>query len=633
MQLIFDTESDGFVAELTKLHSLVLRDAETDAVVLSCAHKADYGTPKYAPIEEGLEMLSKADLIIGHNVCGHDVPAILKVYPDWRSKARVLDTLVLSRLSWPTDLLRDADFKLQKRGKMPGQMIGRHSIEAWGHRLGIEKKGVDIKDWSTWTPYMHERCESDCSVNVALYKHLKARADVPEDVLQIEQRVAEILARQERRGFLFDMGAALKLRAKLESKHAELEDGLRTLFPPWEKVTKEDFTPKANNKTKGWVKGVPTVKVKTKTIVFNPASRDHIADRLKTLRGWKPTEFTNSGKAKVDETTLGQLPYPEAKALAEYLTVEKRLGQLANGKEALIKHVKADGRIHGRVNANGTFTWRMTHSHPNISQVPSVKKVYGREFRECLVSAPGMILVGADADALEARCLAHYMAAYDNGAYVKVVLEGKKEDGTDLHSVNSRALGLDPKKVYPVDGSLEPGREIAKRFFYAFLYGGGGWKLGHILGHRGSEAKVAAAGSAAKVKFLRGLPALGKLIDAIKAANKQRGFLKAIDGRRLYVRSDHAALNTVLQSAGGILMKHALVHLDDALLAAVPGWADESEFVANVHDEIQTETKVEYAEIIGRQACASIVTTGEKLRFRCPLAGDYNIGPNWSATH
>ena len=624
MQLVLDTESDGFVRDLTRLHSLVLRDAESGDLVLSCTNDSK----EFAPIEEGLQLLSKADLIVGHNVVLHDLKAILKVYPDWKTRALIEDTLVWSRIAWPNDRLRDRDFKLQKRGLMPAPMIGRHSIEAWGYRVGEKKVGTDIEDWSKWTPYMHVRCESDCAVNVKVLHDLRKQG-VPADVVQVEQRVAEILDRQEQRGFLFDMKAAEELHKVLQGRHAELEDQLRGAFPPWEIRT--PFTPKANNKKLGYVKGVPTEKVKV--VVFNPASRDHIANRLMKVRGWKPKEFTPSGKPQVDESTIGILNYPEAKLLTEYLLVGKRLGQLVEGKEALMKHVGSDGRIHGRVNPNGTFTFRMSHSKPNMSQVPSLKKPYGKEFRSLLMASTGLVLVGADADALELRCLAHYMAKYDGGAYIKTVLEGDKEKGTDMHSVNARALGLDPVKKYPIDGSMISGREIAKVWFYAFIYGAGDWKLGFILGIRGNDSKIKSAGRSSREKFLKGLPALGKLVAAIKKAFKVKKQLKAIDSRPLYVRSDHAALNAVLQSAGGIVMKHAVVILDDLLSTAVPGWADESEFVGNFHDEWQIETKEQYAETIGKQARAAITTAGEKLRFRCPLDGAYSVGKTWADTH
>lgn len=624
MQLVLDTETNGFVANLDRIHSIVLRDANDGRLVASCAND-----PRYAPLREGLDLMDKAEMVIGHNLIPFDLAALKKVY-DWAPPKSVVlrDTLVISRLAWPADKLRDADFTLQKKGTLPGNMIGRHSVEAWGYRFQMPKVGTDITDWSTWTPYMHERCEQDTNVNVRLWQHLREQG-VPEDVIEVEQRVAEILARQERRGFAFDTESAEILVAKLMRRKAELEAALAEAFPPWE--VRSAFLPKANNKKLGYVKGVPTEKVRT--AVFNPGSRDHIADRLMKLHGWKPTEFTSTGKPQVDESTISTLQFPQAKLLLEFLMVGKRLGQLVDGKEALIKHVGKDGRIHGSVNPNGANTFRMSHSRPNMSQVPAVRSAYGKEFRACLMASTGMVLVGADADALELRCLAGYMAAYDGGAYIKTVLEGKKEDGTDIHSVNARALGLDPVKKYKAGGQNPTGRDIAKVWFYAFIYGAGDHKLGTILGVTGSDGKIRNAGKATRTRFLKSLPALGKLVERLKEALKKRGYLIAIDGRRLYCRSEHSILNALLQSAGAIFMKHAVVILDDALLAADIGWADVSEFVGNFHDEWQMETKEQHAEFIGQQACAAIALAGERLRFRCPLAGAWNTGKTWADTH
>lgn len=630
LALIADTETNGFLDAVTALHSIVLRDATSGEIVASCANDS-----RYMPLSTGLEMIEKADLVIGHNWLTYDAPVLDKLR-SFKPRGKVYDTLVSSRVAWPTDRLRDVDFKLQKKGTLPGKMIGRHSIEAWGYRLGVAKVGTDITDWSIWTPHMHARCESDTLVNWKLYQHL-IKQGVPDEVMETEHGVAAILFRQERRGFYFDMKAAEELQKNLTIKHVELETKLRDAFPPWELRT--PFTPKANNKKLGYEKGVTVDKVKV--VVFNPASRDHIADRLMKVRGWKPKLFTNGGKPQVDESTIGGLPYPEAKMLNEYLMVGKRLGQLCEGKEALMKHVKADGRIHGRVNPNGANTYRMSHAGPNMGQVPAVRSMYGKEFRSLLMAgtyiagALGVvpyILVGADADALELRCLAGYMARYDGGAYVRTVLEGKKEDGTDIHSVNTRALGLDPKRRYPIENKMETGRDIAKVWFYAFIYGAGDGKLGEILGVRG-EAAQRAAGKRSRSSFLKALPALGKLVEAVKSVSKSRGYLNAIDGRKLYCRSEHAALNTLLQSAGAIFMKVALVILDVALQAAglVPGV--DYEFVANVHDEWQIECKEQHAAFIGQQACDSIASAGERLRFRCPLAGAFSVGKTWADTH
>ena len=227
--------------------------------------------------------------------------------------------------------------------------------------------------------------------------------------------------------------------------------------------------------------------------------------------------------------------------------------------------------------------------------------------------------MGIDASALELRCLAGYMALWDGGAYINVVVNGKKEDGSEIHSVNRRALQIES-------------RDDAKTWFYAFIYGGGDEKLGFILlGMKGKKA--AKRGKESRAKFLQNLPALGKFVSMVQLKVKKYGYLKGLDGRILHIRSMHSALNTLLQSAGAIIMKLALVLLDKHLqsLGYIPG--TNYEFVANVHDEWQIECDEEIAESIGKCAVAAMEEAGRLLKFRCPITGEYNIGHSWAETH
>ena len=618
--LLFDIETNGLLQELDKVHCIGIKDSET-------GESMDFADQEgFKPIKAALKILEDAPLIVAHNALGFDLPAIQKVYPGWKPKGRVMDTLVMSRVVWPKDRLQDRDFALNKAGKLPGNLIGRHSLEAFGYRLG-EYKGDYDGGWEFWSPEMHEYMIQDVEVLFKLW-HRIARENWSPESFDLEHAVADIIYRQEAHGFAFDVESAVALHATLVQKKADIEADLLKVFPPLEIRT--PFTPKVNSKKLGYQKGVPTEKVRIEE--FNPASRDHIAKRLQML-GWKPTDFTDGGKPKVDDSILSQLPYPEAKPLATYLMLEKRLGQLAEGKEAWLKHVGKDGRIHGRVNPNGAVTGRMTHSTPNMAQVPSGGSPYGKECRALFRAPEGKVIIGCDADALELRCLAHFMARYDDGEYVQVVLEGKKEDGTDIHSVNARALGLDPKQRYEVAGGNPTGRDISKVWFYAFIYGAGDEKLGTILGKPAGES-ARKEGKRSRARFLVNLPALGSLTDAVKSRAKEKNFLVGLDKRLLFVRSDHAALNTLLQSAGALIMKKALVLLDNSLKLhhrLTPG--HDYEFVANVHDEFQIEATQDWAETIGKTAADSIRLAGEAFGFRCPLAGQYQIGKNWSETH
>jgi len=610
--LVFDIETNGLLDELDRVHCLVIRYIGHDEIegnILSCGPN---------DIEKGVRELMEADVLIGHNILKFDIPAIQKVYPWFKPKAKLMDTLILARLIFPE--IAKMDYGLAEKGQLPKKLIGRYSLEAFGYRIG-EYKGDYKGGWSEWSQEMQDYCEQDIEVTSKLYHKLMERKEqhgYSDYCIELEHRVAEIIFRQEQNGFGFDMQKAGQLHQELLVKRIELEKQLMTMFPPWE--VKTPFVPKVNNKTRGYVKGQLTYKVQT--VEFNPSSRHHIAKVLKEKHGWEPKEFTDSGEAKVDDDVLASLDYPEAKLLAEYFLIQKRLGQLAEGGEGLMKREK-NGRIHGEVITNGAVTGRMTHRKPNMAQVPANRSPYGERFRELFIPRAGWTLVGCDADALELRCFAHYVAAYDGGAYTEVVLKGKKEDGTDMHSQNCRAIGFDPTTH----------RDMAKTFFYGYLYGAGDYKIGTIIGATGDEQAVRKVGAKVRRKFLRNLPALGTLTEKVAAKVKATGGLKGIDGRRLSCRSTHSALNTLLQSAGAVAMKVAQVTMDEDLQAAgyVPGL--DYEFVATVHDEVQIECRPEIAEVVGKTAAEAIRKAGEKLGFKCSLAGNYEIGESWAKTH
>lgn len=608
---VFDLETNGLLNEVTKVHVLAVRCLSTGKLHVYREHQ----------MAEGLSTLDQFDLLVGHNITKFDLPVLTKLYGYTRPWHQLRDTMVLSRLCWPDIVPQD----LKRRDGFPSKHIGSYSLAAWGYRMGNRKAEYD-GGWEQWSREMEDYCIQDLSVTASLWGRIQ-KLEWPEQSILLETQIAHILARQERYGILFDQAAAARLYATLVQRRVELEAGLKQVFLPRLLRDGKPFTPKADNKRLGYTAGAEFQKLKW--VEFNPGSRDHVSIWLKALRGWEPTEFTNDGRPKVDDEVMGKLPYPEAAALKEYFLVTKRIGQLAEGDYAWLKVVGQDGRIHGSVNTMGTVTGRMSHSSPNMGQVPAAYSPYGPECRALFIVPAGKALIGCDADALELRDLAGYMARYDGGVYIDAVLRGDKKLGTDIHSMNARALGLDPKATY-FDG--ETGRDIAKTWFYAFIYGAGDEKLGRILLRRKGGPAVA-RGKKARADFLRNLPAMGKLVEAVKSVAKERGYLRGLDGRRIPVRSDHAALNTLLQSAGAVQMKQALCLLDDSLQAAgyVPG--THYEFVANVHDEWQIEVNDDLVETIGPMAAEAIKRAGEHFAFACPLAGDWKHGRSWYETH
>jgi DNA polymerase I len=654
---LFDLETDGLLDDVTRVHVLVIYDtAEGWTRVFRRNDTED-------TIQEGIALLLEEGVIaVAHNGTGYDCEVLRKLYGVVIPWQRQRDTMVLSRLIWSD--LKDIDMARRKKKSgmsFPGNLIGSHALEAWGHRLG-EHKGEyrgdpEIKDekarfdqrWARWNQAMEDYCVQDIVVTRKLWELILSKNYDPRAIL-METQVASILARQERYGYLFDEKKAVQLYGRLAQRRLELEVEVRKVFKPLYLKDGKVFTPAKDSKKYGYVAGAPFTKVKLTE--FNLTSRDHVAYWLKLYYGWEPEEFTQDGKPKVDDDVISKLEYPEAAPLKEYFMVQKRIGQLAEGSKAWLKLVKKDGRIHGRVNTNGAVTGRMTHMDPNTGQVPAGRSPYGHECRELFHVPKGKKQVGCDADALELRCLGGYMAPFDGGAYIEIILRGDKSQGTDMHSVNCRALGMDPKGK---QWNGESGRDVAKTWFYAFIYGAGDEKLGTILiGKKGDQARK--KGAAARKDFLTNLPAMGKLVEYVQAraldpekarvwlqrekkASKRallemaRGHLIGLDGRLLKVRSSHAALNTLLQSAGALLMKQALCILDDSLQAEgfVPGI--HYEFVANVHDEWQLEVNEDIAEQVGRMAVQAIRDAGVFFGFRCPLDGAFDIGRNWAECH
>ena len=509
---------------------------------------------------------------IGHNIIGFDVPVVNKLFgKDLFANCKITDTLVLSRLLNPV-------------------IDGGHSLKNWGTKLGQAK--IEFEQFEYLSDDMLKYCRNDVELTERLYKFLIRKiADFGESV-QLEHDVARIIQTQHDKGFKLDIINAYGLQAKFQEDMNDLTTKVRKTFPPLR--LEEEFIPKSNNKSRGYVKGVPFTKVKYKE--FNLGSRQQIAERLVML-GWKPKKKTDKGHIIVDEKVLSEIKnIPEAKLINRFLMLQKRIAQVSSWIEA----VREDGRVHGKVITNGTITGRMSHQSPNMAQVPAVYSPYGKECRGLWTIDKGYKLVGVDASGLELRMLAHYMNDKD---YINEVING------DIHTSNQIAAGLES-------------RDEAKTFIYAFIYGAGNRKIGSIIG--GSERD----GERIKEKFLRATPSLRRLREKVERV-AQRRWVRGIDQRKIIIRHPHAALNTLLQGAGACVMKKALTLLEEYVITkrirAFP--------VVNVHDEFQYEVQSDRADEFGRLAVQSIRDAGDLLNVRCPLNGEYKIGNNWSETH
>lgn len=634
---IMDCETDGLVDTLTKLHCLAVRDADTGEVVGSYADQEGY-----PPITEGLALLSAADMVAGHNIIDFDLRAIKKVYPGFETNARVVDTLVLARSRFAHQ--KEMDWNLHRQGKLPGNLIGSHSLAAWGYRLGDNKEDYE-GGWEKWSVEMQEYMVQDTSVTLHLLRYLR-RSGISDETAATELALAKYLSIQKEGGWPFDLDKAIELQATLAARRETLSKNLIETFGSWENRKTRTLVPKRDNIRKGYVKGVPVEVTKVTKVEFNPSSRDHIAKVLMEA-GWKPAAYTDNGKPQVDEATLKGMSHPAVETIREYLLVDKRLGQLAEGKEAWLKKTKQHPllkmqAIHGSINQSGAVTHRASHSYPNISAVPKVGSPYGTECRSLFTVPTGWIQIGSDASGLELRCLAHYMAKYDDGAYGRIILEGKNEDKTDIHSMNQRALGL--PDIMP-DG--KKGRDIAKTFIYAFIYGAGNEKLGSILKPEASSAEQEKLGAKLKREFLRNVPALRYLLDAVQSKSRRDGYLSVLppDARKVFVRQQHAALNSLLQSAGAIICKKWIV--DSAVNAeghlGKPGWNGLWQPLGWIHDEVQwavrdgsqtvAGTTRTNPEIVQAILVGSMQALTQHFNFRVPLDAEARAGKNWAETH
>jgi DNA polymerase-1 len=551
LRAIFDIEADGLLMTARKVHCLSVLDLQTGDV-------SGFGP---SGVGEGLDLLRSYDRIIGHNCIAFDMPVLRRLFGF--SHPDVHDTIVLSRLVYPDRYVHPA---------------GGNSLKDWGQFLGVAK-GEPPTDWSVFTPDMLKYNMQDVRVTAEVYRTLVRKCAGLGRAYDLEINVARIIAGQVDNGFGFAEDGAAALMGQLKS---DLADNMARL--------QETFPPKAVQ-----------LKTKVRYDPFNPSSRQQFAERMIERYGWEPKTMTEGGKPKIDESVLAEMPWPEARLMEKHLLLEKRIAQIRQWLDNTV-----DGRVHGSVTTNGCVSGRMSHSDPNMAQVPAVGSPYGKECRSLFrPSRSGWRQVGIDASGLELRMFAHYLAEWDSGAYARTVTTG------DIHSHNQRMAGLHT-------------RDQAKTFIYGTLYGAGDAKVGKIV--NGSAAQ----GKKLKEQFEKGVPAFAKLKERLKYAVASKGHLVGLDGRPLPVRSDHMALNLLLQSAGAVVMKQALVHFHRIL---EDRYAGRYGFMANVHDEWQVECEPDIADEIGKIGIASIVQAGLELTPGCPLDGAYRVGNNWAECH
>ncbi len=428
-----DIETDGI--EATKVWCIAVQDVYSEETKIWYPEEGwdinDNGT-----FQDWLDS-DDVHTVVFHNGIAFDVPVLEELLNiDFRN-VTLEDTLIMSQLDSP-------------------RREGGHSLANWGEYLGYPKG--EHEDWSKLSTEMIDYCFRDVEITTKVFKILRQKG-LSRDALDLEYAIKEQCTIQEKNGWLFDERGAIEILQQVNEDLKNTEEEVHKKFKPlpvWKSKTpvktrfKKDFT-----RTKGYQAEVDLQCHTNEEGDYgywsypelNLGSRQQVGRHLMHY-GWKPEVFTETGRPKVDESTLKDVDIPEAQLIGRYLMLQKRQGQINSWLDAIDERT---GRIHSRVHTMGTVTHRMSSSNPNLQQVTASGKEYGSEMRALFTVPEDKVLVGADLSGLELRCLAHYMRDEN---YTKELLTG------DIHTANQKSAGLDT-------------RDKAKTFIYAFLYGAG----------------------------------------------------------------------------------------------------------------------------------------------------------------
>ena len=647
-KLVCDIEANGFQNAVTKVWCISIFNIQTKEKETFTDNEKGYRS-----IKEGLEVLSNAAQIIGHNWIAYDQVVLEKLH-NFKTTATLVDTFLMSQLL-------DFNRKL-------GRVSGRHGLAQWGEHFGVPKPLQE--QWEVYETAMLNRCEQDVQINVRTYIQLMREfksSGIPKAVIQREFAIAKISAAQVKNGWLVNERLALKhvdflkretdsLKEKIEPLmpkivkspdvwvtnqecnellgtenvryDTHLTEGKRLRKPILPRYTKAGELHSAQAK---WFEGTGfnyiTGDKRTRVsgaycrVEFHDAKLTQHAEVKKLLfkHGWKPTEWNMKRNAdgrfvktsaKLTEDSYESIKGGLGQDIALHATYQHRLNTLQNQKKedkGWLGVRREDGRLECIPFTLGTATGRM--SHRNLVNVPGARATFGKEMREIFIAPEGSTLVGCDLASAQLRLLA---AAMGDEGYSATVVTGKEAEGTDVHTVNQKAAGLKT-------------RAQAKTFIYAFLFGAGDAKIGSIIGGKAKEGK------ALKAKFLKSFPALGKLQSSLRLDFEKSGQkdIKAQDGRRIQVSSEYKLLNYLLQGNEAILAK------EWAVISAklIEKNNINCKLLAIMHDEQNFECSIEDAPKLAAILEKAATMAGEKLGFNCRMDGTSKIGRNWYEIH
>lgn len=661
---VFDIETNALLEDVTEIHCVVMQDIKTMEV--SAYH--NYALlPQHGSLAQGIEKLAAAELIAGHNICAYDEPALRKVKGYSAPNQLMIDTIILSQMLYPERFV--------------------HSLESWMKSLKMAQQKIQNDDWSTLTQIVLDRCISDVKGNTTLLKHFQKiiRKHEIEGTnwhrsLLSEQGVARIHAEQTLTGVRYNWERATEHLVTFDAELLSLKDKITQEAPPvlkiigtpqnsipmwtddpegfpgvkqplkmtkkpngvkpvdWDKTDPANFEPNGycvewfgeDNymQTKGGHKYVydtvagPYCKVKFVPININ--SDTQVKEFLYSL-GWTPDEWNTKKQddgsfiktsPKLSESSFGSLPPGIGQDVKRYNMVKHRRSLIQSIKHPETKgamaKVRADGRLPSNAFTCGTPTAR--YRHYDLCNIPRPSSAYGGEIRELYGVDDDKIMVGIDLSGIEARMLGHFCYPYPQGpSFASLITTG------DWHTANSNLWGCS--------------RNDAKTELYALMYGAGPLKLGNILG------KPPAVGKRNKNAFFKAYTPYADLTDALeKALEKNDGYIRALDGRRLYVRNKKDVLSSCLQGNAAIVFKLWMNKVHEVKRA---GGYPAKQMIA-YHDELQFEytpssrifsVAQSQAEDFGAMVVEQAKIVGEELNLHVPLDAEAKCGRNWRECH
>lgn len=588
-----------------------------------------------------LSMLDTADVLIFHNGIGYDFPLLKNLY-GWRPKCKVVDTLLMSRLQRPNRALPP---------NCPNKRAGPHSVEAWGYRLGRGKP--EHNDWENFSPEMLHRCSEDVEIQHLIYNALleEGKGEGWRDAHMMTFRLFQILKEQEEYGWLFDSEYA-KSKIQMLSNWIDRIDRVLAGYLPMKVEVNE-------TKTKGEYKHVAKPFLKSgkpatsvinwygnaseevagpfTRVSFRPVNLDSNQETKDFLleEGWQPQEWNldDEGNRRSPKMSKGEkfegINGKVGKLIAKRVQARHRRSQI----QGWLDRVRPDGRLSSVVTGIAD-TGRMKHSV--IVNVPNVDAYFGKQMRRCFTAPEGRVLIGCDAKSCQDRMLAQRAGVE---WFKDMLLNGDKSKGTDGHSLAMKAVN----RAHDKFGIPHVPRGKAKNYNFAYKFGASDNKLGK-MSNAGKEVGVVIREELNK-EFDAQAALVEKLTEEWRSNAKVRlnawgkpeyydGWCRGLDGRPIFIPSEHAILVYMLQSDEAITMSAAYCLLYKRLLAKGYRWGDDFAIVCFYHDEYTIEVKEELAPEIAKIAEQCIVDAGRYFHLDfCPQEGDAEIGKNWYDIH